>query len=117
MAGFSSTAIGSGTGNFAKKDTLMKITIPVGSRGISMLGAGSGFGPEREFVLPHNTQFRVDSQTTRPNGTLGTQRVLNVTALPPATSSVRATATPYKSSIPQTAGQKYIADQLKDMFT
>lgn len=82
--GFVSTAVDEPAPGFKHGQDHMEITIPPGMHGIDVGGSGAGaFGDrEREFILPHNTRFRVDSVEYREvDGE--PQRLLRVTALPP----------------------------------
>lgn len=80
--GFSSTAIDAPAPGFRHGQNLMEITIPKGSNGIAVAGTSTTSRDEREFLLPHNSRFRVDSQEWRTiDGER--QRVLRVTVLPP----------------------------------
>lgn len=83
--GFSSTAVGRPAPGFGNGQNHLEITIPKGSHGIDVGGSGAGAfgGDEREFLLPHNTRYRVDSVEFRMKDG-ERQRVLKVTALPPA---------------------------------
>lgn len=83
--GFSSTAVGRPAPGFGNGENHLEITIPKGSHGIDVGGSGAGSfgGDEREFILPNSTRFRVDAVEYRMKDG-ERQRVLKVTALPPA---------------------------------
>ncbi len=92
--GFSSVSLDGLDDRFRGRAVLMEISIPKGTSGIAAEGTDFGVYGEREFILPHNTRFAVESDVTPSSGPKAGQRHLKLTVVPDVPAPVSAPAAP-----------------------